>query len=98
MDHDQQLQLLYLLAILILRVTALMARLRRRREGARPFTVQDSDQTFSGLYWVEGGIVYVHSEAGRRGRPLGPEGSLRTAEQLLLEIHRADRPVEQSAP
>ena|SRR5881394_816847 len=98
MDHDQQLQLLYLLAILILPVAALISRFQARKAGARAVTVQSGEQTLTGLYWMEQGMVFVSCDAGRRGRPPGPDGPLRTAEQLLIEIYRNPGQIEQHAP
>jgi hypothetical protein len=98
MDRDQTLGVVYLSVILIFAVTALAARLRRRKAGATAFTALDGGRTLEGLYWVEGGIVFVSCPAGRRGGPPGPHGVLRTAQDLLIEIHRNGGVTERQAP
>jgi hypothetical protein len=98
MDKDQSLGALYLSIILIFAVTALAGRLRLRKGGATAFTATDGERSFDGVYWVDDGIVYVSCPVGRRGRPPGPNGVLRTAQDLLIDIHRDAGLIERPAP
>jgi hypothetical protein len=87
LDHDSQLDVLYLLVLLILPVAALVQRFRKSG-GPQRIVAQIGDQTFEGEWWTQDGIVCVRCSAGRRGRLPGPQGATRTAEELLIDIYR----------
>ena len=88
MDHDDTLRLGYLLAILVLPVTALIHRFTPGQGKRQRITAQLGDHTYEGEFWSEDGIVFVRCPAGQRGRLAGNQRVSRVAEELLIDIYR----------
>jgi hypothetical protein len=88
LDHDQTLQLGYLLALLVLPVVALIHRFTPGGGKRQRFTAQLGDRTYEGEYWSENGIVFVRCPAGQGSRLMGVQQAGRVAEELLIDIYR----------
>jgi hypothetical protein len=91
LSQDQSFDLLYLLMFLVLPVSWLLARWRRRNDRPTPVTVLHGGKTYEGTYHLVDGMVFVLCEAGRRGAPVRNRDSHRTAEELLSEIYGLNR-------
>lgn len=63
--------------------------LRRGRSArGQSVTAQVGDETFVGVYRVQGGQVHVSCEAGSKSAPLGNMAPAQVAERLLADLHQ----------